>query len=93
MNYVGHSPYNVHESTNFNPTENANSVENQVSSQNTGHNLQNSDINEQSLKYTSKEKPNIKQYVKYKETDSNDIVDVYISTGGKASGKNNNCII
>ena len=37
--------------------------------------------------------PNIKQYVKYKETDSNDIVDVYISTGGKASGKNNNCII
>ena len=93
MNYDGHSPYNVHESTNFNPTENANSVENQVSSQNTGHNLQNSDINEQALKYTSKEKPNIKQYVKYKETDSNDIVDVYISTGGKASGKNNNCII
>ena len=79
MNYDGHSPYNVHESTNFNPTENANFVENQVSSKNTGHNFKNSDTNEQALKYTSKEKPNIKQYVKYKETDSNDIVDFQVA--------------
>ena len=91
MNYDGHSMFmKVQIST---QQRMLNSVENQVSSQNTGHNLQNSDINEQALKYTSKEKPNIKQCVKYKETDSNDIVDVHISTGGKASTKNNNCII
>ena len=91
MNYNGHSMFMKVQI----PTQQRmlNSVENQVSSQNTGHNLQNSDINEQALKHTSKEKPNIKQYVKYKETDSNDIVDVHISTGGKASRKNNNCII
>ena len=48
---------------------NANSVENQVSNQNTEHNLQNNDINEQAFKYASTEKPNIKQYGKYKEDD------------------------
>ena len=35
-------------------------MENQFLSQNTEHNFQNKDINEQPLKYTSTEKPNIK---------------------------------
>ena len=53
MNYDNPLPSNVNESTNFNPTENANSVENQVSSQNTEHNLLNNNTNEQDFKYTS----------------------------------------
>ena len=41
--------------------------------------------------YTGTEKPNIKQYVKYKVDDSNDIVDAQIiKRAGKASGKNKN---
>ena len=85
-----HSPLssNVNESPNFNLTENAKTVENQVSSQNTEHNLQNNDINEQAFKYTSTEKPNIKQYIKYKVNDSNDIIDAQIiSRARKASRK------
>ena len=87
MNYDSHLSSNVNENTNFNPTDNVNSVENHVSSQNREHNFQNNDITEQALKYTSREKPNIKQYVKYKDADSNDIVDAQMSTGGKASRK------
>ena len=87
MNYDSHLSSNVNENTNFNPTDNVNSVEKQVSSQNREHNFQNNDINELALKYTSTEKPNIKQYVKYEEVDSNDIVHAQMSTGGKASRK------
>ena len=87
MNYDSHLSSNVNENTNFNPTDNVNSVENQVSSQNRKHNFQNNYINEQALKYTSTEKPNIKQYVKYEEVDSNDKVHAQMSTGGKASRK------
>ena len=61
MNYDISLSSNVNKSLNFNLTENANPVENQLSSQNIEHNLQNNDINEQALKYTSTEKPNIKQ--------------------------------
>ena len=88
MNYDNPLSSNANESPNFNPKENANSVENQVSSQNTEHILQNNDTNEQALKHTSAEKPNFKQYVKYKITDSNDIINAQIiSRPGKASGK------
>ena len=87
MNYDSHLSSNVNENTNFSPTDNVNSVENHISSQNREHNFQNNDITEQALKYTSREKPNIKQYVKYKDADPNDIVDAQMSTGGKASRK------
>ena len=91
MNYDNSLSSNFNESPNFNPTENANFVENLASSQNTEHNLENNHINEQALKYSSTETPNIKQYVKYKVAGSNDIVDVkIISRAGKASGKNKN---
>ena len=82
---------NVNESPNFNLTENANSVENQVSIK-----IQ-SIISKtiawiskplNALKYTITEKPNIKQYSKYKVDDPNDIVDAQIiSRSGKPSGK------
>ena len=89
MNYDTPLSSTINESPDFNSTENANSVENQVSSQNTEHNLQNNDINEQGLKYIGTKKPNIKQYVKHKVANSNDIVDAkIISRAGKASGKN-----
>ena len=91
MNYDNPLSSNINDSPNFNPTENNNSVEIQVSSQNSEHNLLNNDINEQAFKNTSTEKPNIKQYLKYKVADSNDIVDAQIiSRADKASGKNKN---
>ena len=66
-------------------------MESQVTSQNTEHNLQNNATNNQALKYTSTEKPNIQQYVKYvKCAKPDDIGDAHISRAGKASGKNRN---
>ena len=47
--------------------DNSNSVENQVSSQNTKNSFQNNDMNEQPLKYTSAEKPNIKSMLNIKK--------------------------
>ena len=67
-------------------------MESQVTSQNTEHNLQNNATNNQALKYTSTEKPNIQQYVKYvKYAKPDDIGDAHIiSRAGKASAKNRN---
>ena len=53
MNYGDLVSSNNNGSPNFNPTENKNSVEVQVSSQNTEHNLLNNNTNEQDFKYTS----------------------------------------
>ena len=92
MNYDNPLSSNVNESPNFNPAENDHSMQSQVTSQNTEHNLQNNAINDQALKYTSTEKPNVQQYVKHvKYANSDDIGDAQlISRAGKASGKNKN---